>query len=122
MSSNAMREAVAAINSIDTRGLKSLLCQLVECDIFDGGRINKTISAIEKARCSLSAPPSNCDVGTPMEQAHRFHTFCIAHQSAIRGMCDPGCPMVENCTDMCQCICTWMQMPYEEGENNGRGS
>lgn len=56
-----MREALAALNCIDTRGLKRLLCQLVESDIFDGGLINKTISAVEKARSSLSEPPRNCD-------------------------------------------------------------
>ena len=56
-----MREALDALNCIDTRGLKRLLFQLVESDIFDGGQINKTISAVEKARRALSAPPRNCD-------------------------------------------------------------
>ncbi len=58
----AMREALDAINSINTGGLKRLLCELVEADIFDGGQINKTISAVEKARRALSAPPRNCDL------------------------------------------------------------
>jgi len=49
-----IREALEAINCIDTRGLKRLLCELVEADIFDGGLINKTISAVERARHSLS--------------------------------------------------------------------
>lgn len=57
----AMREALEAINRIETRGLKYLLMQLVEADIYDGGLINKTISAIEKARRALSAPARNCD-------------------------------------------------------------
>ena len=55
-------EALDAINRIDTRGLKRLLVKLVESDIFDGGQINKTISAVEKARRALSAPPRNCDI------------------------------------------------------------
>ena len=57
----AMREALETITRIDTRRLKCLLWELVEADIFDGGQINKTISAVEKARQALSAPPRNCD-------------------------------------------------------------
>lgn len=56
-----IREALEAINCIDTRRLKRLLCELVESDIFDGGLINKTISAVEKARRALAAPARNCD-------------------------------------------------------------
>ena len=52
----AMHEALEAINCINTGGLKRLLCELVESDIFDGGLINKTISAVERARRALSAP------------------------------------------------------------------
>ena len=57
----AIREALYAITRIDTRRLKRLLCELVEADIFDGGQISKTISAVEKARKSISDPPRNCD-------------------------------------------------------------
>ncbi len=57
----AMRETLEAINRINTGGLKRLLVELVEADIFDGGLINKTISAVEKARRALSAPARNCD-------------------------------------------------------------
>ena len=57
----AMREALEAINCIDTRMLKRLLCELVEADILDYGIINRTISAVEKARRALSAPARNCD-------------------------------------------------------------
>ena len=57
----AMRESLYAITRIDTRRLKRLLCELVEADIFDGGQISKTISAVEKARKSISAPPRDCD-------------------------------------------------------------
>ena len=52
----AMREALEAINCINTGGLKRLLVELVEADIFDGGHINRTISAVERARRALSAP------------------------------------------------------------------
>lgn len=64
----AMREALAAINCIDTRGLKRLLCELVEDDIFDGGQINKTISAVEKAKAALSAPAIDQEfIESPMD-------------------------------------------------------
>jgi len=54
---NKLREAVEAINCIDTRGLKCLLRELVEADIPDGGQINKTISVVDKAKAALSALP-----------------------------------------------------------------
>lgn len=57
----AIREALEAINCIDTRRLKRLLCELVEADIPDGGQINKTISAVDKAKAALAAPARNCD-------------------------------------------------------------
>lgn len=65
----AMRETLYAITRIDTRRLKRLLCELVEADIFDGGQISKTISAVEKARKSISAPPRNCDVLSDTQEA-----------------------------------------------------
>ena len=58
---NREREALEALNCINTGGLKRLLAELVELDIFDGGLINKTISAVEKARRVLTVPPRNCD-------------------------------------------------------------
>ena len=57
----AMREALDAINHIDTRMLKRLFYKLIKANIFDGGQISKTISAVEKVRQALSAPPRNCD-------------------------------------------------------------
>ena len=125
MSSNVrMREIFEKTISNSSNALEMLNMIPSTCG-YDGlvDDVSDILCSIrDDAKSATLLPRRNCDVGTPMEQAHRFHTFCIAHQSAIRGMCDPGCPLVENCTDMCQCICTWMQMPYEEGENNGRGS
>ena len=86
-----MRKALVAVNCIDTRGLKRLLCELVEADIFDCGLINKTISAIEKARRALSEPPRQCDVGTAEEQNSRFEEFCDAHQDGV--VCSDECPL-----------------------------
>lgn len=56
---NKQREALEAINCIDTRGLKRLLWELVEADILDGGLINKTIAAVEKTKRALSAAINN---------------------------------------------------------------
>ena len=64
-----MRDALDAITRIDTRRLKRLLCELVEAEILDGGQINRTISAVEKARQALSAPPRNCDMYTTLDDA-----------------------------------------------------
>jgi len=94
----AIREALEAINCIDTRRLKRLLCELVEADIPDGGQINKTISAVDKAKAALASPPRNCDVGTAEEQEARFHaTGELYHTLTLRN------------------ALTWAQTPYEEG-------
>ena len=79
----AMREAVEAINCIDTRGLKRLLCELVEADIFDGGLINKTISAIEKARRALSEPPRQCDRFATWEEAMQSFRRLALHEKPL---------------------------------------
>ena len=54
---------------------------------------------------ALSAPPRNCDVGTPEDQHNRFMRFC---DSKSMGYCwGRGCR---------KCMAQWGQMPYEEGE------
>ena len=54
---------------------------------------------------ALSAPPRNCDVGTPEDQHNRFMRFC---DSKSMGYCwGRGCR---------KCMAQWGQMPYE-GEN-----
>ena len=70
------------------------------------------LAVIETA---ITEPPRNCDVGTAEEQAERFYAFCGYHrfQSGIKGMCSSLCPCIR-CRDMCNCITTWEQMPYEE--------
>jgi hypothetical protein len=67
----------------------------------------------EKARKALAAPPRNCDVGTPEEQAQRFHDFCVGNSSGINGMCKLTCPCID-CFDKCQCLTKWAQTPYAE--------
>ena len=74
----AMHEALEAINRINTGGLKRLLCELVEADIFDGGLINKTISAVEKARHALSVVPhkGKWKNGTLYEYEYAYCSEC----------------------------------------------
>lgn len=98
-----MREALYAITRIDTRRLKRLLCELVEADIFDGGQISKTISAVEKARQALSAPPRNCDIGSAEEQAIRHKRFCDG--KGMKYCWGRGC---------FKCFAAWEQIPYEK--------
>lgn len=64
-------------------------------------------------------PLRQCDVGTPEEQAHRFHDFCVGNSSDIKRMCKPSCPCID-CFDRCQCMCKWAQLPYEAEEGAGR--
>ncbi len=66
---NKLREALDALQCIDTRGLKRLLFELVEADIFDHGQINKTISAVDRAKAALAAPARNCDRFKTKEEA-----------------------------------------------------
>jgi len=73
---------------------------------------HREVELVKSARAALSAPPRNCDVGTPKEQRNRFEAFCESHWSAIDGMCDVNCPCLR-CGDKMVCLCKWAQMPYE---------
>jgi len=113
---NAIREALEAMNRIDTRGLKRFLRGLVETDVFDGGLINKTISAVEEARRALAAPPRNCDVGTADEQIARFNEFCDSEwQDSGSANCG-NCPLWVSGRIGHDCQIRWGQMPYEAQE------
>lgn len=69
---------------------------------------------------ALSAPPSNCDVGTVKEQSDRFAEFCKKHDKGCglgygsKGIGHPKvtCPAFK---DM-ECAIVWSQMPYEAEE------
>lgn len=101
-----MREALEELNCVDTRGLKRLLYELVESDIFDGGQINKIISAVKKATRVLSAPPRNCDVGKAEEQTERFKLFCNRRECVT-------CELNRRSPFRFGCFSAWAQMPYE---------
>ena len=68
--------------------------------------VNKAvIEAVNAIEAALSAPPRNCDVGTPEDQHNRFMRFC---DSKSMGYCwGRGCR---------KCMAQWGQIPYE-GEN-----
>ena len=73
----------------------------------------KTISQkdIDFMKAALSAPPRNCDVGTPEEQKFRQSKYC--KQSSMGKGCSQ-CPL----KDTLDCRFAWMQMPYaEEGSD-----
>ena len=61
--------------------------------------------ALEAVELALSAPPRQCDVGTPEEQRERFNAYC---DQRVCESCD---------LDMNGCRFQWAQMPYaaEEG-------
>lgn len=63
---------------------------------------------------ALAAPPRNCDVGTPDEQAKRLDAFCDSHGHGFDGQ---KCYSCENCKLIFidRCELAWAQMPYEEG-------
>ena len=77
---------------------------------YDGG-VDDFLKCVDYAKSALSSPPRNCDIGTPEEQAERFHSFCESNKQ---------CGDVYSC-ECCQlnsiedCELAWSQMPYEEG-------
>ena len=75
---------------------------------FVDANFAETIGVIEAGKAiqaALSAPPRNCDVGTPEDQHNRFMRFC---DSKSMGYCwGRGCR---------KCMAQWGQIPYE-GEN-----
>ena len=58
---------------------------------------------------ALSAPPRNCDVGTPKEQSARFDAHCRKHMGCLT------CPLREKDGGVPKhCELAWSQMPYKE--------
>ena len=65
------------------------------------------------AKAALSAPPRNCDVGTPLEQAERFKAFCLPR---VGKCCEASsCPAKHkiNQIGIQYCQLVWAQLPYE---------
>ena len=91
---------------------------LIEIDrvVWDKKRHTKEETEAHRlATEALTVPARQCDVGTALEQALRFHDLCVGNSSGINGMCKPTCPCID-CFDKCQCLAKWAQMPYEAQE------
>ena len=92
-----------------------------------GGVYTSDVSeAIDKARAALAAPPRNCDVGTPDEQARRFEDFCLEYIGCAEetgGRHCVGCPLEKASKKATQkCELYWAQMPYVETEGDSDGN
>ena len=74
--------------------------------VYDGSF--EVHEALDKIDAALSAPPRNCDAGTPEEQAERFEHYCFIHRTMDR--CCQDCPIKD---EPC-CELAWAQMPYAE--------
>ena len=95
----AMREALNDVISIADRE-------------FNAFRETAAMKEMRDKCCSaLAAPPRNCDVGTPEEQAKRFALHCDKNPKCKRCQCCGVIPFNH-------CEFVWAQMPYtaEEGE------
>ena len=75
----------------------------------DGG-YEEMAEALDKAKAALSAPPRNCDVGTPEEQSARFDAQCRKYMGCLTCPFRSKYGCVHNL-----CEFAWSQMPYEEG-------
>ena len=107
----AMREALVFLRDQELWMLEGNVRHCVGLTVFGLEQACKIMrGVIEDA---LSAPPRQCDVGTPEEQRERFKAFCRDRQY---GLCD-DCPIPKKGF----CTLQWAQMPYkaEEGEDNG---
>ena len=94
--SAAMREALGMV----LRYLQWLYAQ----GGTDRGRLSDEIDRIISA---LAAPPRNCDVGSPHEQADRHRELCLKY-----GGCST-CPRNKEEWSYKDCILDWEQLPYE---------
>lgn len=99
----AMREAlVKCADIINNFGLAEAVNTAMEviCDIE--GVIN----------AALAAPPRNCDVGTELEQAERYVSYC--DKFTLGGKHCETCPCCGK-IPFGKCEFAWANMPYKEG-------
>lgn len=96
--SAAMREALEQIHELLGVGGKPDTSMCIRYE-----------TAYQIAKEALSAPPRNCDVGTPKEQSARFDDHCRKHMGCLT------CPLREKDGSVPKhCEFAWAQMPYEE--------
>lgn len=83
------------------------------CRLNDYWKLNEIVRVCDAA---LAAPPRNCDVGTPDEQARRFERFCNRYDHDCT-----GCPCEDmGCASLSDCFANWAQMPYEAEEGGAK--
>ena len=100
-----MREALEKADAV--LSLISKSAWFIDANFSVNKAVIEAVNAIEDA---LSAPPRNCDVGKPEEQAERFQWFCDTRP------CD-CCTLKNKVNETLDCAIHWAQMPYKEGEN-----
>ena len=91
-----------------------------EALVWMGERMNAAVhdgsfdcyEALRKIDAALSAPPRQCDVGTPGEQRVRFESFCKRKGDGFSASayCAYECP----CGNKGDCKLAWAQTPYAE--------
>ena len=87
-----MREALEKADAV--LSLISKSAWFIDANFSETKAVIEAVNAIESA---LSAPPRNCDVGTPEEQSKRHREWCR------QARCVFGCT---------QCMAEWLQLPY----------
>ena len=101
----AMREALENVRFYLPHFLQYMRLHCEDAEA--GGYYEKILEVINAA---LSAPPRNCDVGTPKEQSARFDAHCLKNMGCLT------CPLREKDGGVPKyCELAWAQMPYDEG-------
>lgn len=91
----AMREALEAA--------RSALERMINMGTDD-------LKAYNKVCAALAAPPRNCDVGNPAEQAKRMDDYCASYDECIGvGWRCANCPLCS----IDRCELAWAQMPCQ---------
>lgn len=121
----AMREALVRVRDWLKRMNAGALQALAVSQITPAGAVNRSASGliedndfyISVCDAALAAAPRNCDVGTPAEQADRFHRDCRAHRTFFTE-CSASCPFT-SAPDINHCQSGWAQLPYEAAKEGG---
>ena len=86
--------------------------------VRDGEMSNENAIRAGFIRSTLGRfPLRNCDVGTPEDQAQRFHAFCHNNRTFYTA-CSDDCPF-KDMPDINHCMCGWGQLPYEAPATHG---
>jgi len=106
-------ETTTVGNAAAMRGALVVVKRLFDGRIMFQPAIRKAHKAVDAA---LSAPPRNCDVGTPDEQVERWQAFCDQFDDDCT-----GCPCdVAACASYTGCFARWAQTPYAAEEGAGK--